>query len=814
MEDLKRDLRYSFRLLARNPGFTVVALLTLTLGIGANSALFSLVNTFLLRPLNFDKPESLVMLWENNPQKGRTQNEVAAANYLDWKEQNQTFEQVAGLSIDSFLLTSTDEPVQVEGAFVSPNIFQLLRVEAAQGRTFLSDEDQPDRAAVAVLSHGCWQRRFGADPGIVNKEITLNGEKVTVVGVMPAEFQLPIRQFDIWLPLALSPEQTKNRGSHYLYVIGRLKPDATLKQAQSDISNISSRLEQEYPQTNSGWGASLISLRDQLVGDLKLLLLILLGAVGFVLLIACANVANLLLARASGRQKEIAVRIAMGASRKRLIRQLLTESMLISIIGGVLGLVLAVWGIKLLIASLPPAIINSVPLMREVNIDIRVLIFTTLISLFTGIIFGLAPALQASRPDLNETLKEGSRGVAGGVNRQRMGGALVVSEVALALILLICAGLFINSFVRLQQVDPGFNTENILAMDVALSPSRYDDEVKIGAFYKQLLEKIGNLPGVVSTGAVSHLPLGGSNAARGFVIQDNMPATPADVPNANYRMITPAYFTTLSIPLQQGRFFEEQDGNESPGVVIVNEALARRYFPNDNPIDKRVRLGGLQSKGPWLSIVGVVRNVKHFGLDIGAKPEMYLPLSQQPASNMTLVVHTGSNPENITAAARNEAQSLDREQPIYNVRTMKDVVRDSTSLQRLSTSLLGILSGVALALASVGIYGIISYTATQRTHEIGIRMALGAQRKDIFKLVVGRGLKLTIIGVITGLVLAAILAFLLTSFLEGVLFGVSATDPLTFGAIALLVILVAVVASYVPARRAMRVDPIQTLRYE
>ncbi|MCP9495921.1 MAG: ABC transporter permease [Pyrinomonadaceae bacterium MAG19_C2-C3] len=806
-EDFWQDLRYGLRMLVKNPGFTVVAVIALALGIGANSAIFSVVNTVLLRPLPYKDPDRLVMVWEDNTRSGFPRDTPAAANYVDWRDQNQVFEGMAAIADQSFNLTGIGEPERIEGKRVSANLFPLLGVEPQLGRAFLPEEDQPGGGRVVLLSHGLWQRRFGSDANITGKPLSLNGEIYTVVGVMSPDFQFPSREDELWVPIAFTSQEAASRGRHYLKVIARTKQGVTLQQAQAEMNTIAARLGQQYPDQNTDLGATVTSLHDHVVGDIKPALLILLGAVGLVLLIACANVANLLLARAAVRQKEIAVRIALGASRLRLIRQFLTESILLSVLGGVVGLLLSLWGVKLLKAFIP----ENISQVQSVTVDAKVLLFTLLVSLLTGLIFGLAPITQASNFNLNETLKEGGRDSATGSRGNRIRGLLVVTEVAISLILLIGAGLLINSFLRLRNVDTGFRADNLLTMRIVLPTLKYPDQTRRTAFYTELVSRIENLPGVQTAAVTNWIPLVQQGDSQGISIEGRPDPGPGKNPVVVTRVVSPDYFSTMGIQLLQGRQFGDQDRVDSPRVIVVSQEMARRYWQGEDPLGKRIKTGGANSPNPWMEIVGVTKDVRQVKLDADPKPQMYVPYTQpvffQPSH---LVVRTDVEPRSLAATVRKTVWEIDKDQPVSNISTMEDVLSESIARQRFSMLLLGIFAAVALVLAAVGIYGVMSYSITQRTHEIGIRMALGAQASDVLKLAIGGGLKLVFIGVAIGLALS----FVLTRLMSSLLFGVTATDPLTFVAVSLSLIVVALAACFVPARRATKVDPLIALRYE
>ncbi|HEY6186733.1 MAG TPA: ABC transporter permease [Pyrinomonadaceae bacterium] len=800
MNTLLQDLRYGIRMLLKNPGFAVVAVIALALGIGANAAIFSVVNSVLLRSLPYNDPDRLIVLRENKrPQFPEFS--VSPGNFLDWQKQNTVFEKLCAIRGFSYNLVDTGEPERLRGSRVSAGLFEMLGVKPAQGRTFLAEEDQPGRDAVVILSNSLWQRRFGADPNILGRTLTLNASPYTVIGVMPPNFQFPDRETELFTPVAFDAKQAEQHGAHYISAIGRLKTGVTIEQAQTEMSAIASRLSQQYPDSNAGWGVSLFKMQEYESRDIKPALLVLLGAVALVLLIACANVANLLLARATARAREIAIRTALGASRWRVIRQLLTESILLALVGGGIGLLLAVWGVDLLLALAP----EDLPRVNNGALDARVLGFTILITLLTGIVFGLVPALQSSRPNLNETLKEGGRGTTGGHHRVR--GALVVTEVALALMLLIGAGLLIRSFYRLQQVDPGFNPKNALAVTVSLPAKKYAEEDQQAAFFTQLIEKVSGLPGVVAVGATQSLPIQGDYVL-GFNIQGRPPDAPGEEPTTNYYAVSPDYFKAMGIPLLRGRLFTERDKKDAPRVAVINETMAKKYFPDEDPIGKGINV----TNGPerFREIVGIVADVKQYGLDRPTTAQTYEPFLQTPFSGMTLIVRTEGNPTALNAGVRGQVLSIDKDQPVSRSRSLEEVIAESVAKQRFAMLLLGIFAVVALILAAVGLYGVMSYAVTQRTHEIGIRMALGAQQKDVLKLVVGQGMILALIGVGVGIVASLLLTRVMTT----LLFGVTATDPLTFLAIPLLLAAVALVASLVPARRAMKVDPMIALRYE
>ncbi|HEV2915216.1 MAG TPA: ABC transporter permease [Pyrinomonadaceae bacterium] len=811
MGTLWQDLRYGLRTLSKTPGFTLAAVLALSLGIGANSAIFSVANAVLLRPLPYHEPERLVMIYGNLFKPGLDEIGASPPEVKDYREQAHVFERLACYTEGGFNLSGEGEPERISGAFVSADLFPVLGVGPFVGRTFNVEEDQPGSDQVVVLSHKLWQRRFNADPGVVGKSIGINGKSLTVIGVMPAGFQFPDSEIEIWKPLALDAEDwsENSRGSHYLNVIARLKPGVTQAQAQTEVQNIAERIRQQHSENyDNGFGAKIVSRHEQVVGQIRPVLLILLGAVGFVLLIACANVANLLFARAATREREMAIRTALGAGRGRIIRQLLTESLLLAVAGGALGLLLALWGVDLLVALAP----NDIPRLGEVGLDLRVLGFTVMVSLVTGVLFGLAPALRLSKPDLQESLKDGARGAGEGFRRQRMRNLLVVSEVALSLVLLIGAGLMIRSFIQVQKISPGFNPERVLTMRLSLPQSKYAEPQQQRAFFRQLVGRVEALPGVESVGAVNFLPLSKTGNMWSFAIEGRGNAVG---PNLNFRMISPDYFRTIGIPLKRGRQLTEQDREGAPPVAVINETMARTFFPGEDPIGKRLKLASESSPFPWLSIVGVVGDVRHYGLDEEAKPELYVSYLQPllpnfNVSSLFLAVRTGAEPAGLTAAVRKEVAALDKDQPIADIKTMEARLSDSVAPRRFNMLLLGIFAALALALSIVGIYGVMSYAVTQRTHEIGVRMALGAQTRDVLRLVVGQGMILALAGVALGLVGA----FALTRVMTSLLFGVSPSDPTTFALVAIVLAAVALVACLIPARRATRIDPMEALRYE
>jgi len=804
MQTLFQDLRYGARMLLKKPGFTLIAILTLALGIGANTAIFSVVNTVLLRPLSFREPQRLVKIWAANTKNASAPSNISYPNFVDWRDQNQSFEGLAAHFSTDYNLTGAGEPERLSGVRASANLLTVLGVSPVLGRGFLPDEDRPGGNAVAMLSYSLWQRRFGGDPQVIGKTMSLDGNSVTIIGVMPADFNY-VRGVDIWRPIALNPNQT-GRLSLFMEAVGRLKPGVTLNQAMADMKTVTSRLEEQYPRTNKNWTVRLVPLQEDLVGSIRTTLLILLGAVSFVLLIACANVANLLLSRAAARQKEIAIRSALGAGRFRIVRQLLTESALLSLLGGLFGFAIAFGGIRAI-----TKFGTGIPRLDEISLDLRVLGFTFAVSILTGLIFGLAPALQASRSDLNEALKDSVKGAASG-GKHRLRSALVVAEVALALMLLIGAGLLLRSFQRLEQVNLGFNPDNVLTFDLALPRAKYSDQPQQIAFFEQTLNRLKAVSGVEDAAVTSALPLSGQGGQILFYAEGRPARGPEDYTAANYNIVSPSFFRVLGIPLLRGRDLTEQDRAGAPGVVIVSESMARRFWPQEDALGKRLKLGTLpNSQSPWLEVIGIAADVKQNGLESReGEVTMYTSYWQSPSPLAAFMVRGRSAVAGLTAAMREAVQAVDKDQPLANLRTLEQIVAENFAQRRFSLWLLGIFAGVALLLAAVGIYGVMAYSVTQRTREIGVRMALGAGRREVLRLIVGQGVVLTGAGVVIGLGAS----FALTRLMQDLLYGVSPTDPLTFAALALLLTFVALAACYIPARRATKVDPMVALRYE
>ena len=818
---LWQDIKYGARMLLKNPGVTIIVIIALALGIGANTAIFSVVNSVLLRPLPYEESERLVFLNEMSPVLDEMS--ISYPNFTDWRNHNQTFEKMGVYNRASYNLTGAGEAERIVTGQVSADLFAALRVNAQHGRVFTNDEDKPGGTPVVVLSHALWQRRFGGQTSILNQAITLNGRSYTVIGIMPESYLYPSR-VEMWVPVGQLSDQPswQNRGNHPgLYGVARLKPGVTFEQAQADMNNIAVNLEKQYPDTNTTNRVRMRPLMEIFVVDVRRTLWIIFAVVGAVLLIACANIANLLLARATARRKEMAIRTAVGASRWRIARQLLTESILVSMIGGAIGLFLAYWGVQLILYMSPTAI----PRSREIGLDWLVLIFTIGVSFVTGILFGLIPAIQAGEVDVNETLKETGRSTTG---RSWLRSSLVVGEVATTLVVLIFAGLMIRSFYKLQQVNPGFSHDRLTSFSVSLPQQKYETDESQGSFYNRLLENIRALPGVESTAAASGLPLGNNGWQTSFVI-DGQPVPPRDqIPLMEACLVTPDYFKAMNIPVLRGRVFTDRDdrshlagrdlskmteGERSVAAmnsIVIDEDFAKRYWPNEDPVGKRVRLG-TDADAPRLEVLGVVGRVKMESLNQNSdRVQGYFPFNQTPSDDMTVIIKGASDPNQLISSALNAVREIDPNQPIFSPRTMNEIRAESVQGERLTLTLLSLFAGIALVLAIVGIYGVMSYSVTQRTHEIGIRLAIGARPRDVFKMILGHGMKLALIGVVIGLGLA----FWVTRYMATMLFGVEPTDATTFGGITAILVAVALLACYLPGRRATKVEPTISLRYE
>jgi len=813
MEMFWQDIRYGVRMLLKAPSISIVATIALALGIGANTAIFSVVNAVLLRPLPFPNSESLMNVWETDSTRGYVRGSASYPNFVDWRDQSHSFEHMASYHNNDFILTGRGESARLQGAVVNADLFPLLGASPLIGRGFLPSEDNPgDTGRVVVLSQQLFQQRFNSDPNIVNQSMVLDGKTYTIIGVMPAAFQFPVQNdpVELWTTVAVDREGedpiTEERGAHYMNVIARLKPGVPREQAQAEMTAISARLEQQYPDKDLHKSTRLEPTLEALVGDVRPALLILLGAVGFVLLIACANVANLLLARAMTRHKEMAIRSALGASRMRVIRQLLTESVILSLVGGALGLVLAIWWSDLLVALGK----ENIPRALQVGLDWRVLGFTLLVSVLTGVVFGLVPAIHSSKTELTESLKEGGRSGSEGARRNFIRSVLVVGELAIAVVLLVGAGLLMQSLWRLRNVSPGFESQNLLTFVVGIPEVKYPTE-KQEPFYRELVRRVESLPGVRSASSIIPLPLTGDSFVISFETEGR-PVEKGNQPSADFFAIEEGYFKTLGVSMLQGREFTERDNKTAPPVIIVNQAFAKKFFPGEDPIGKRIKPGiSTNSDKPAMrEIVGVVSDVRNRNLSSELRAGYFIPATQMPFNQMTLIVRTVNDPHSLITAVQNEVHAMDQEVPVFSIKTMDEYISATVATPRFNATLLVIFAAVALVLTIVGLYGVMSYSVAQRTNEIGIRMALGAQTGDVLRLIVSQGFKLVLIGLGLGLLGALCLTWVIGS----LLFGVTTKDPLTFAAVAGLLALVALLACYVPARRATRLDPLNALRYE
>ena len=803
IESVVRDVSYGLRVLFKSYAFTIVVILTLALGIGANTAIFSFANGILLRPLPYPQSDRLAVLEETALKEGGINIGVSYPNFLDWREQNKVFEGIAThFGTSRFAITAGGTPNEIRGTRVSYGLFEVLHVSPILGRTFSVEEDRPEEDAVVILGYDLWQKSFGGNPNVIGQKLIVSSRPRTIVGVMPRGFRFP-EVSELWVPLAVTPK-IYTRTDHGLEAIARLKDGVTIAQAQTEMNNIAARILEQNPVTNEGLGLNVTSLRENLSGSYHDALLILLGVVGCVLLVACVNVANLMLARATARQKEFALRAALGASRWQIMRQLLLESLMLAIAGGVLGFVLSIWALHLLLTAIP----INLPFWMNFDLDWRVLGFTLAITLLTGLIFGAMPALQTSRVDLNDTLKEGGRGNSGVRNRAR--SLLVVSEIAMSLVLLVGAGLMIQSFLRLRHVNIGLDAKNVLTATIILPRAKYTQDDQRTAFFKQLVERVRNLPGVEAASATGTLPLGGNTWGRSLTVEGYPVLSVGQAPSIQHTVVTPGYFRTMGITLLAGRDFTDADTKDSQNITIIDERLARQYWPNESPLGKRVRFGPPEDNEPWHTIVGVVSAVRHQRVQEETRPSVYLPHQKIAAGGMSLVARTSANPHDFIGAVRREVAQLDPDLPVSEVATMEEVVAESIWQPRLYAMLFVVFAGGALLLALIGIYGVMAFLVQTRTHEIGVRMALGATARDVFVLIVGRGMKLTVVGVLIGI--AGAIA--LTRLMHSLLFNTSATDPFTFILISLLLSVAAFLACYIPARRAAKVDPLVALRYE
>jgi putative ABC transport system permease protein len=807
MNQLIQDLRYGIRTLLKRPGFALVAVATLALGMGSSTVIFTVVDAALLRGLPYREPNRLVHLWERTPKQDFNKREMSYPDYQDY-QQNTVFEGLAAYTGGGALLTGLGEPERIAAPRASANFFSVLGVDPILGRTFQSGEDAPNGPKVAVLTYSYWQRKFGGDQGVVGRGITINGESFTIIGVLPATFQFALRNSDLWIPYQPTQNQLTRRYMHSSNLIARLKPGVTPEQAQSEMNVIAGRIEQQFNDSHAGTGARVVPLQEEIVGTVRPILFVLLAAVAFVLLIACANVASLLLTRSLARQKEVALRAALGASRWRVVRQLLTEALLLSLAGGAAGLFIAYWGVPALVATLPQNQLNALPFLKSLQINFSILGFSFGLSLLTGIVFGLVPALQSSRLDLNEVLKEGGRQSSAGTG-QRLRSALVVGEIAMAVVLLVGAGLMMKSLLRLLQTNVGFNTENLLTMGIVLSPPKSPQPNQVTNFYAQLDERVRALPGVVGAGTVDILPLNGGNTTRVYVDGDPIPE-PGKEMEANTRVVNEHYFQTIGVPLLGGRFFDERDQPNAPQVVIIGKTIADRLFAGRDPVGRQFRYPSVQA--PPVTIVGVVGDVKITGLDEEIRPVVYYPFRQNGGFNANLVVRTNTEPTSLANAVRGEVRNLDADAAILNVNTMEGMISQTQAsfIRRFPALLIGIFAGVALLLASIGIYGVVSYSVSQQIHYIGIRMALGARPADILRMVLKQGMVLALAGIAIGVVAALALMRLLTT----LLYQVKTTDVTTFAIVSGTLFAVALLACYLPARRATKVDPLVALRYE
>jgi putative ABC transport system permease protein len=811
-EHMLQDLRYALRTLMKSPGFSAVAVITLALGIGADSVNFSSINAMLLHPFPFKDLDRAVDVWETVPRQNQQRVSATPANFRDWKDQNTSIDLLAAFHGWDVNLTGSDIAERVEGYQVTANFFPLLGIDPERGRAIAADNFETGHTFVVVLSHGFWQRHLGADASIVGKNVLLNGQQFTVIGIMPADFDFPVGA-EAWVPLDLSVSDQADRASHHLQVLGRLKPGVPRSKAQADLGTIAARLSKQYPQTNAGHGARVVGLVDDLTYGTRQFVLVLMGSAGFVLLLACANVANLLLARSAGRQKEIAVRIALGASRWQIARQLLSESLMLGLLGGLAGLLLAAWGLDLTHGSIPPFIVQHIAGLKHLRVDSHVLAFTLAVALVTGVLAGLVPALHVSRPDLNDVLKEGARGGTSSPARRRLRALLVVTEVSLALVLLVGAGLMVKGFRNLANTELGFDRQHLLTFRIALSEKKYDGQDRVRGFYDQAIQKLQGLPGVEAVATVTSLPGSWSWNQTQYTADGQPPLAPGEMRTTVEQSVTPDFFRALRLPLVKGRFLSAQDGSGAPLAVVISESLARRISPDQDPIGKRMKFGESgpkEGKAPWWTIVGVVGDIKQSLWAQEPHPTTYFPFDQYPQASSALVVRTTANPIAMAATARAQLLSLDPDQPPYDTRTLEQVISDDVSGVDFSARMMLVFGGIALVLSAAGIFAVMAYSVLQRAHEIGVRMALGAERKDVIRLVVGYALKLAVVGLAIGIPCA----LAITHGLSSVLFGIIRIDPLTFVSFTLLLVAVATLAAYIPARWAARIDPVVALRHE
>ncbi len=809
MKTLWQDVRYGARMLWKSKGFTLVAVAAVALGVSATATVFSSVNALLLRPFSFSTTDRAVMVWERIVDEPKGRGSVAPGNFADWREQAASFEELAAFTQQPFNLSEGDLPERLNGARVTPNLFRVLDSRAEVGRTFTPEEAEPGRDGVVLIKRSLWERRFGSDPSIVGKTVRLDGRPRTVVGVMPQDFNFPVNGGELWVPMVFEPKDLTNRGNRYLQVVGLLKPGATLARAGEEVAAVAERSQRLYPDTNAGRTAYAETLVESYTRGPRPYLVVLLGAVGFVLLIVCANVANLLLVRSASRQRELAVRAALGASRARLVRQLLTESLLLSLVGGALGLLISVWGIDLLSKGLPPTFTRYIPGWKNMTVNQPVLLFSLGVSLLTGLVFGTFPALQATRQNLSESLKEGGGNKGATSSRTRARSVLIVVELALSLVLVAGAGLMVRSFIEMLRADLGVRPDGVLTMEMSLPRAAYPEPSQRQEFYERLVERTKALPGVREAGVINFIPMSRSGSSSSyFRVEGEAPPPKGRAPYATYNVITPGYFEAAGTQLLRGRNFTEADDAKARKVILVNDALARRYFPDGDAVGRALVVS--EEEGPW-EIVGVAADVKDEDMEERQGYAFYRPLRQSSWGSMGLLVRAESGDATALApAVRGEVRALDPELPVYEVRTLRDIVDEALSAKRLAAAMMAVFALGALVLAGVGLYSVMSYTVAQRTHEIGIRMALGARGRDVLRLVLRQGVRLVFVGLVIGLAGS----YALTRFMSSVLYGVTATDPYVFVGVALLLALVALAACYFPARRATRVDPMIALRYE
>jgi predicted permease len=805
LNTLGQDVRYAIRNLRNNAGVTAAAALSLALGIGANTAIFSALHAIVLRPLPYKDPARLARLWMDNRRLNLHEDLTSYPNYEDWKK-NRSFVDIAGFVPTDTILTGLEEPARVPDAVVTFNLFSVLGVPPVMGRAFAEEEQQPDRSNVVILSNGLWRRQFGSDPHVLGKMLELDGKPCQIVGVMPAEFVFPSKETQLWKPITITPARRASRGSYFLSVVGRLNPGVTMEQARAEMTGIGAQLEAQYPDFNKGYGVWVVPLLDQVVGSMRQVLFVLLGAVAFVLLIACVNVANLLLGRGVVRGREIAVRAALGAGRARLVRQLLTESAVLSMLAGGMGLAIAFWGIRGLVLLAP----KDLPRLNEVSIDAPVLAFTLLVSLVAGVFFGMAPALRISRVDLNETLREGGRSQSGGKPERFVRSGLTIAEVALSMILLTGAGLMIRSLLSLQSIHPGFQTDNVLTWRIAPSRTKYPAGPAVAGFYSDMLQRLQSIPGVQGAAAVTDVFLSSTPNSGGFTVEGHPSPPPEQQIEATVDSASPNYFRVMGVPLMRGKFFDGNESRETPPVMIINETMAKRFWPGEDPVGKRFKFGDANSNDPWRTIVGVVGDMRRQGMEKPARCETFAAMAQRPARGMTVVIHATSDPAKVVGMVRDTVRAMDKSAVLFERSTIADQIGDSLSQRRFETILLSLFSVLALILATVGIYGVVFQSVSQRINEIGIRVALGASKGSLLRMIVGETLLLVSLGAIVG----GFAAFSLSRALSSFLYSITAADPLTYLAVAVLLALAAGLASVIPALRATSIDPLNALRYE